>query len=84
MLFLQNIGYLLITLFNCLSLLSDVFLCYIDNCLSFLDGDRKAYYESSQWTMKKNKETIADLAKTNKELRRELANKEAVSLRFAL
>jgi len=44
----------------------------------FLDGDRKAYYESSQWTMKKNKETIAELAKTNKELRHELAKKEAV------
>ena len=30
--------------------------------------------------MKKNKENIAELGKTNKELRRELAKKEAVRL----
>jgi len=34
-----------------------------------LDGDRKAYYESSQMTIRKNKEEIAHLAAQNKELR---------------
>lgn len=42
------------------------------------DGDRKAYYESSQWTMKKNKDTIAKLREKNKRLRAELAKKKAV------
>lgn len=43
------------------------------------DGDRKAYYESSQWTMKKNKDTIAKLREKNKRLRSDLAKKKAVS-----
>jgi DNA repair exonuclease SbcCD ATPase subunit len=34
-----------------------------------LNGDRKAYYESSQMTIRKNKEEIAHLAAQNKELR---------------
>jgi len=34
-----------------------------------LDGDRKAYYESSQMTIRKNKEEIAQLSAQNKELR---------------
>lgn len=42
------------------------------------DGDRKAYYESSQWTMKKNKENIQKLREKNKELRLDLAKKKAV------
>lgn len=44
------------------------------------DGDRKAYYESSQWTMKKNKETIQKLRKKNKDSRLDLAKKKAVSI----
>ena len=49
------------------------------SCLHFCaDGDRKAYYESSQWTMKKNKDTISKLREKNKRLRFELAKKKAV------
>ncbi|EDV28138.1 Coiled-coil domain-containing protein 151 [Trichoplax sp. H2] len=45
--------------------------------ISLLDGDRKAYYESSQWTMKKNKEIVSKLRRNNRELRLELAKKLA-------
>ncbi|XRB09562.1 outer dynein arm-docking complex subunit 3 [Pycnococcus provasolii] len=34
-----------------------------------LEGDRKAYYETSQWTIKQNRETIAVVKNENKELR---------------
>ncbi|XP_041099410.1 coiled-coil domain-containing protein 151 isoform X2 [Polyodon spathula] len=37
------------------------------------EGDRKAYYESSQWTIKKNKESILQLRKENKQLHKKLA-----------
>lgn len=45
-----------------------------------VDGDRKAYYESSQYAMKKNKDVIAKLREKNKRLRADLAKKKAVSL----
>ena len=35
---------------------------------ALLEGDRKAYFETSQWTMKQNKETISSLKKEYKEL----------------
>jgi len=38
-----------------------------------LDGDRKAYIETSQWTIKQNRETLAALKRENKELRAQLA-----------
>eukprot|EP00238_Polyblepharides_amylifera_P001167 CAMPEP_0196571392 /NCGR_PEP_ID=MMETSP1081-20130531/1575_1 /TAXON_ID=36882 /ORGANISM="Pyramimonas amylifera, Strain CCMP720" /LENGTH=559 /DNA_ID=CAMNT_0041888327 /DNA_START=25 /DNA_END=1704 /DNA_ORIENTATION=+ len=38
-----------------------------------LEGDRKAYYETSQWTIKQNRETIAIAKRENKELRAQLA-----------
>ena len=38
-----------------------------------LEGDRKSYYETSQWTIKQNKETIAAVKKENKELRAQLS-----------
>mmetsp|Transcript_10765 Transcript_10765/g.22417 ORF Transcript_10765/g.22417 Transcript_10765/m.22417 type:complete len:548 (-) Transcript_10765:362-2005(-) len=38
-----------------------------------LEGDRKAYYETSQWTIKQNRETIAAAKRENKELRAQLA-----------
>lgn len=38
-----------------------------------LEGDRKAYYETSQWTIKQNRETVAALKRENKELRNQLA-----------
>ena len=37
------------------------------------DGDRKAYLESSQMAMKKNKEVIATLRHDNKKLHKQLA-----------
>ena len=37
-----------------------------------LEGDRKAYFETSQWTMKQNKETIGGLKKEYKELLRQI------------
>lgn len=43
-----------------------------------LDGDRKAYYENSQWTMQMNKDAIQKLRSKNKELRLDLAKKKAV------
>ncbi|KPP65218.1 coiled-coil domain-containing protein 151-like, partial [Scleropages formosus] len=42
------------------------------------EWDRKAYYESSQATMKKNKETILHLRQENKRLRRRLAETHTV------
>lgn len=39
-----------------------------------LEGDRKAYYETSQWTIKQNRETIAAAKRENKELRAQLKN----------
>ena len=38
-----------------------------------LEGDRKAYYETSQMTIKQNKEILGDLRSDNKELRKTLA-----------
>ncbi|XP_071947266.1 outer dynein arm-docking complex subunit 3-like isoform X2 [Antedon mediterranea] len=40
-------------------------------------GDRKAYYESSQWTMSQNRETISKMRKENKQLHRKLAESKA-------
>lgn len=45
--------------------------------ISLLDGDRKAYYENSQWTMQMNKEIVQKLRSKNKEIRLELAKKKA-------
>ncbi|MGH0152943.1 UNVERIFIED_CONTAM: hypothetical protein FKN15_022966 [Acipenser sinensis] len=42
--------------------------------IQLLEGDRKAYYESSQWTIKKNKESILQLRKENKKLHKKLAD----------
>lgn len=39
---------------------------------ALLEGDRKAYYETSQWTIKQNRETIANGKEENKELRLQL------------
>lgn len=41
--------------------------------LNLTDGDRKAYWESSEITMNKNKESIAKLRLRNKKLHQELA-----------
>lgn len=46
--------------------------------ISFIpDGDRKAYYESSQWTIKQNRGSVAKLRQENKMLRRNLADSKA-------
>lgn len=45
-----------------------------------LDGDRAAYYESSQSTIKQNRETILQLRQENKRLYRRLAEANAVGL----
>jgi len=45
--------------------------------IALLDGDRKAYYENSQWTMQMNKDAIQKLRSKNKELRLDLAKKKA-------
>ena len=37
------------------------------------EGDRKAYYETSQWTIKQNRETILAAKAENKELRTQMA-----------
>lgn len=45
----------------------------------FAEGDRKAYYETSQFAMKKNRETILKLRKENKEVRKKLSDSLSVS-----
>lgn len=45
--------------------------------IALFDGDRKAYYENSQWQMQRNKDTISKLRAKNKEARLELAKKVA-------
>eukprot|EP00128_Syssomonas_multiformis_P001017 Colp12_sorted_trinity150504_noHs@3223 len=40
--------------------------------LSLLEGDRKAYYENSQFTIKKNKDLITTLRVDNKDLRNQI------------
>ncbi|CAH1786887.1 unnamed protein product [Owenia fusiformis] len=43
--------------------------------INLLEGDRKAYFENAQWTMKKNQEKVKQLRKDNKEVRQRLADK---------
>lgn len=45
--------------------------------MQLLEGDRKAYYESAEWTMKQNRDKIAKLRKENKEMRKLMADKLA-------
>ncbi|EMP37257.1 hypothetical protein UY3_05571 [Chelonia mydas] len=45
----------------------------LQNKIQLLEGDRKAFYESSQWTIKKNRESIAWLRQENKKLHKKLA-----------
>ncbi|XP_047135175.1 outer dynein arm-docking complex subunit 3 isoform X1 [Hydra vulgaris] len=45
--------------------------------IALLDGDRKAYFENSQWTMQINKDAISKLRTMNKALRLDLAKKKA-------
>jgi hypothetical protein len=35
----------------------------------YIEGDRKAYYETSQWAIRRNKEEMNTLRGKNKELR---------------
>ncbi|XP_045206562.1 outer dynein arm-docking complex subunit 3-like isoform X2 [Mercenaria mercenaria] len=42
--------------------------------IALLDGDRKAYFETSQFAMKKNRESILKLRKENTELRKKLSD----------
>lgn len=37
------------------------------------EGDRRAYYETSQWTMKQNQETVTNLKRENRELKKALS-----------
>ena len=41
---------------------------------SIIEGDRKAYYENSQWTIKQNKDAISQLRKENKVIRKKLSD----------
>lgn len=45
--------------------------------IALLDGDRKAYYESSQWTIKQNRVSVSNLRQENKMLRKKLADSKA-------
>ena len=45
-----------------------------------LDGDKKAYKESSQWTMRQNKDVISQLRQENKILRAKLSKKMMVCI----
>ena len=44
-----------------------------------LDGDKKAYKESSQWAIRQNKDVISQLREENKMLRAKLSKKMMVS-----
>ena len=46
----------------------------------YAEGDRKAYYESSQYAIKKNRENIQSLRKETWELRKRLSDRLQVSL----
>ena len=50
------------------------------NKIQLLEGDRRAYYERSQWTMKQNQQKIQKLRKENKELHKMKADRLAVSI----
>jgi hypothetical protein len=50
----------------------------VDDFLFLAEGDRAAYYETSQWTIKQNKETLLALKKQNKELREQAASLQSV------
>jgi hypothetical protein len=43
--------------------------------MQLLEGDRKAYYESAEYTMKQNREKIARMRQENNELRKQKADK---------
>ncbi|KAH1176135.1 outer dynein arm-docking complex subunit 3 [Mauremys mutica] len=45
----------------------------LQNKIQLLEGDRKAFYENSQWTLKKNRESIQSLRQENKKLHKKLA-----------
>ncbi|KAL5012564.1 hypothetical protein ScPMuIL_011115 [Solemya velum] len=42
--------------------------------IALVDGDRRAYFETSQFAMKKNRESILKLRKENKEIRKRLSD----------
>ena len=44
-------------------------------CLPAVEGDRKAYYENAEYTMKQNREKIARLRQENNDLYKEKAQK---------
>ena len=50
--------------------------------LRVVEGDRAAFYETSQWTIKQNKDTLAALKKQNKELRAQVSGLQTVRLLF--
>jgi hypothetical protein len=49
------------------------FICQIHKTLRNAEGDRKAFYEASQWTIKQNKETLELVKEENKHFREALA-----------
>ncbi len=62
---------------NCAQLTAEAFASH-KFCNS--DGDRKAYYESSQSVIKENRQNIGELRKEVKDLRVQKAKKLAVSI----
>uniref|UniRef100_A0A8D0B832 ODAD1 central coiled coil region domain-containing protein n=1 Tax=Salvator merianae TaxID=96440 RepID=A0A8D0B832_SALMN len=46
----------------------------LQNKIQLLEGDRKAFYENSQWNIKKNKDSISQLRQENKKLHQKLAD----------
>lgn len=50
----------------------------------FSEGDRKAYYETSQHAMKHNQDTVLKLRKEVKELRKKLSDSLSVSIWIVL
>nr|XP_056721612.1 outer dynein arm-docking complex subunit 3 [Euleptes europaea] len=46
----------------------------LQNKIQLLEGDKKAFYENSQWNIKKNRESILRLRQDNKKLHQRLAD----------
>lgn len=56
---------------------NEILLLYL---LPSLDGDKRAYFENTQWEMERNRVQIQKLRQENKDLRAKLSKKMAVSL----
>ena len=67
-----------LTLLGDYSISKDI-LCLF-NFIIYSDGDKRAYFENTQWEMEKNRSCIQQLRQENKQLRAQLAKKMVVCI----